>query len=80
MQSLIRFIVADDQVSNTPQKKPQINCISQSINVMECHKFHNLLMLCEDLEEDIPHHTILCKAIITSWWSWFSMLKTQVNN
>jgi hypothetical protein len=52
----------------------------QSINVMECREFHNLLLLLrEDLEEkDIPHQTKLCETIVTAWKSWFVTLKSDL--
>jgi hypothetical protein len=78
---LINFVVSDDQV----------HCIrfdvffyshyhSQSINVIECREFCDLLLvLHEDLQEkDIPRRTKLRESIIKAWERWFKILKKDL--
>ena len=51
----------------------------QSINVVECCEFCDLLLLWQDLgDEDIPHCTKICEAITTAWKSWFIGLKRKL--
>jgi hypothetical protein len=81
LKSLVNFIVSDDQVRTTLCEHSTVNhIILQSINIMECHEFRDLLLLLrEDLEEkDIPHHTKLHEAIITAWQMWFVGLKQDL--
>jgi hypothetical protein len=61
---LINFVVADDQ----------------SINVIECREFRDLLLLLRsDLQDrDIPHRTKLRETIIEAWESHFKALKLDL--
>ncbi|KIM78715.1 hypothetical protein PILCRDRAFT_56284, partial [Piloderma croceum F 1598] len=61
---IINFIVADDQ----------------SINVIECREFRDLLLLLRaDIQDkDIPHRTKIREAIIKAWESWFQNLKEEL--
>ena len=63
-QALINFIVADDQ----------------SINVIECWEFRDLILLLRsDLDDkDIPHHTRIRESIIQSWEAYFKELKVDL--
>ena len=53
---------------------------AQSINIIECKEFRNLLLLlCMDLQDkDIPHRTKICEAIIKAWETWFQRLKQEL--
>jgi len=61
LQVLISFIVADDQVRCVVFSIFLSLILFQSINVMECPEFRNLLLLLRpDLaDKDIPHRTKL---------------------
>ena len=52
----------------------------QSINVVECREFRDLLLLlCGDLKDsDIPHRTKLREAIIKAWRVYFESLKADL--
>ncbi|EDQ98471.1 uncharacterized protein LACBIDRAFT_335933 [Laccaria bicolor S238N-H82] len=64
LQYLLNFIVANDQ----------------SIYVVECPEFRQLLLLLrEDLEDkDIPHRTMMRKLIIKAWEAYFKVLKQEL--
>lgn len=49
---LIKFIVADDQVCDS-QRNILFILLSQSLNVLECRKFHNLLLLLHEGLQDL---------------------------
>lgn len=53
-----------------------LTSLIQSINVIKCREFCNLLLLlCTDLKDsDIPHRTKLCESIIKAWKAYFSVL------
>ena len=81
LKVLVNFIVADDQVQSMLHQYYAANHITfQSMNVVECHEFCNLLLLLwEDLQDkDIPHRTKICESIITAWKSWFVGLKSEL--
>ena len=65
---LINFIVADDQVCYDIFKAhhTDVYLVAQSINVIKCHEFRDLLLLLRDdlKDKDIPHCTKLREAII----------------
>jgi len=71
---LINFIVADDQVCY------DVYLVVQSINVIECRKFCDLLLLLRDnlQDKDIPHCTKLREVIIKAWETWFTKLKANL--
>jgi hypothetical protein len=64
VRALISFVVADDQ----------------SINVIECREFRDLLLLLRsDLKDkDIPHRTKLREAIIETWDCHFKALRLEL--
>jgi hypothetical protein len=81
LKVLVNFIVADDQVRIIPHQYIVVNHITfQSINVVECREFRDLLLLLrEDLQDkDIPHRTKIRESIITAWKSWFLGLKSEL--
>ena len=57
-----------------------IHLLQQSLNVLECREFRDLLqLLCEDLrEQDIPHRTKIREAIIVAWKDYFNGLKHEL--
>jgi len=79
---IINFVVVDDQASfNNILETYHIYLLGgQSINVIECREFRDLLLLMrEDLQDkDIPRRTKLCEAIIKSWQAWFHTLKQNL--
>jgi hypothetical protein len=52
----------------------------QSLNIVECREFCDLLrLLREDLrEQDIPHRTKIREAIILAWKDYFVRLKREL--
>lgn len=57
-----------------------LSSVSQSINVIECREFRELiLILREELrDEDIPHRTKLRKSIIDAWLKRFELLVKEL--
>jgi hypothetical protein len=81
LKAMVNFIVADDQVRFMLHQYYTTNQIAfQSINVVECREFRDLLLLLrQDLgDKDIPHRTKIREAIITAWKSWFIGLKREL--
>ena len=81
LKAMVNFIVADDQVHFMLRQYYTTNQIAfQSINVVECREFRDLLLLLrQDLgDKDIPHRTKIHEAIITAWKSWFIGLKHEL--
>jgi hypothetical protein len=81
LKAIVSFVVADDQVQSMPHQYYTANHITfQSINVVECPEFRDLLLLLrEDLHDrQIPHRTKIREAIITAWKSWFISLKSEL--
>jgi hypothetical protein len=80
LAALVRFIVTDDQVS-TPSL---VNCTwlidFQSINVVECPEFRDLLLLLrEDFKDtDIPHRGKVHDIILHTWSTYFERLKKDL--
>jgi hypothetical protein len=70
---MTRFVV--HSIVNTPTYHHD-----QSINVVECREFRDLLLLLrESLKEtDIPHRTKLREEIIKAWKGWFQILKDDL--
>ncbi|KAF8226874.1 hypothetical protein L208DRAFT_1299443, partial [Tricholoma matsutake] len=66
LQKLVRFIAANDQ----------------SLNIVENVEFCNLLTLfCDNyMDEDMPHQSKICVAILNMWRGWFSQLKWELMN
>jgi hypothetical protein len=66
MDSLIHFVVADDQVSCSDFYSYHALTCPKSIRVIECPEFRNIcLILCETLiDRDIPHCDKLRESII----------------
>jgi len=64
LEHLINFIIADDQ----------------SLNVVECPEFRQLLLLLrEDLQDkDIPRRTKIRESIIKTWHAYFKVLKEEL--
>lgn len=81
LQVLISFVVADDQVRCAVFSISLLLILFQSINVMECPEFRNLLLLLRpDLaDKDIPHRTKLRESIIKAWKTWFESLKKDLS-
>jgi hypothetical protein len=52
----------------------------QSINIVECREFRDLLLLLRDglKESDIPHRTKIREAIIKAWQAYFQSLKADL--
>jgi hypothetical protein len=55
-------------------------CFSQSIMVIECREFRDLLLLLRESlrDTDIPHRTKIRTAIVEAWAAWFSVLKKRL--
>ena len=81
LKALVNFIVANDQVQSMLHQYYAANHITfQSMNIVECCEFCDLLLLLrEDLQDkDIPHRTKIRESIITAWKSWFVGLKSEL--
>jgi hypothetical protein len=50
------------------------------LNVVENMEFRNLLTLfCDDyMDEDLPHQSKICVAILEKWRGWFSQFKQEL--
>ena len=82
LNAMVNFIVANNQVSSmTCQYYTTNHIVFESINVVECCEFRDLLLLLrEDLiDKDIPHCTKIRESIITAWQSWFIGLKSKLS-
>ena len=81
LEHLVRFIVADDQVS--PDDLVFFHTLTnpQSIRVVECPEFRQLCMvLCRTLiDADIPCHNKMREATISWWWDSFEQLKLNLS-
>jgi hypothetical protein len=82
LDQLVRFIVADDQVS------PDGSCVHshshtspQSIRVVECPEFRRLCMvLCQTLvDSDIPRRDKMRETVISQWRDSFEELKSNLS-
>lgn len=80
IKHLVNFIVADDQVSAMSLQGAPTSSPFQSINVVECREFRDLLILLRnDLkEEDIPRRTKIREEIMKAWEKWFTALKKEL--
>jgi hypothetical protein len=78
-QHIVRFIVADDQVSQfVPLLRQFLTTIlPQSINVVECPELQSLLLLLQSNLQDvmIPHRTKVHQMILEAWNNSFNTLK-----
>jgi hypothetical protein len=77
---IVRFIIADDQVSSIYSPWNIIDGHLQPINVVECPEFRQLLRLMrQDLKEsDIPRRTKFRSLIIDAWRDYFPILKRDL--
>jgi hypothetical protein len=80
IEYLVRFIVADDQVSNYFLLLTHVLILSQSIRVVDCPEFRDLCMLLrESLQDsDIPHRDRVRQGIIDDWHKWFKGLQQEL--
>lgn len=81
LEHLVRFIVADDQVSSDDLVFFHTLTNLQSIRVVECPEFRQLCMvLCGTLVDgDIPGRDKTREAIITQWRDSFGQLKLNLS-
>ena len=78
---LTNFIIADDQVGIILHYLcDSSNLCYQSLNVVECPEFRQLLLLLQqDLQDkDIPRRTKIREAIISVWQAYFITLKRDL--
>ncbi len=80
LEHLIRFIIANDQVSLYNLTFFQTLTSLQSIHVVECPEFQCLCMvLCGTLVENaIPCHDKMREAVISQWQDSFEQLKMNL--
>ena len=82
LRHIINFIVADDQVCLNIFET-YLACLLpiQSINVIECPKFQDLLLLLRQglHDKDIPQCTKLCESIVQAWEVWFKTLRQELS-
>jgi hypothetical protein len=82
LEHIIHFIVADDQVClNIFETCHSCLPAEQSINVIECPEFWDLLLLLhQDLhDKDIPRCTKLRESIVQVWEQWFKTLSQELS-
>ena len=81
LEHLVRFIVADDQVS--PDDLVFFHTLTnfQSIRVVECPEFRQLCMVLREtlVDTDIPRRDKIREAIISRWWDSFGKLKLDLS-
>lgn len=77
---LITFIVADDQVCLLGTSTIVFTYPVQSINLIECKEFRELLLfLRESLRDsDIPHRTSLRNKVVESWKLYLAALRKEL--
>ena len=81
LNHLVEFIIADDQVRIILHYLCSISDLCyQSLNVIECPEFCQLLLLLrQDLQDkDIPRWTKIREAIICAWQAYFITLKRDL--
>jgi hypothetical protein len=82
LAALMRFIVTDDQVSTLPLVNHTWLIIFdfESINIIECPEFRDLLLLLrEELKDtDIPHRRKIHDVIINASVEYFEYLKKDL--
>ena len=79
-QHLLNFIIADDQVRDTCMLScPLYSCKRQSLNIVECPEFRQLLLLLRsDLKDsDIPRRTKLRELLLQAWKDYFQVLHSS---
>ena len=78
-QALLKFIVADDQVSELSFLTfSTVMCNHQSLNIVECPEFRQLLLLHGNLKDsDIPHRTRLRELLLQAWKEYFQELRSN---
>jgi len=78
---LIRFVVADDQVS--PNDLAFLHALKglQSIRVVECPEFRQLCMFLREtlVDNDIPRRTKMREGVISQWRESFEQLKLDLS-
>lgn len=81
LEYLVRFIVADDQVSANDLVVFHILTYLQSIRVVECPEFRQLCMVLREtlVDADIPRRDKMREAIITQWRTSFGQLKLDLS-
>jgi hypothetical protein len=81
LEHLVRFVVADDQVS--PDDLACFHTLTslQSIRVVECPEFRQMCMvLCKTLvDADIPRRDKMREAVISEWRNSFERLKSDLS-
>jgi len=78
---LIRFVVADDQVSLDDLAFLHAPKGLQSIRVVECPEFRQLCMFLREtlVDNDIPRRTRMREGVITQWRESFERLKLDLS-
>lgn len=77
---LIAFIVADDQVRHSSMSRPIPSLPEQSINLMECREFRDLLLFLREslCDSDIPHRNYLRNKIMGTWGQYIASLTKEL--
>lgn len=77
---IVKFIVANDQVSRSSPPTGTINNFPQAINMIECPEFRHLIRFLwpEIGETGLFHCTKACEMIIEQWQEYFLALKTNL--
>ena len=80
LAALIRFIITDNQVSTPLQVNGTMLIVFQSLDVIECLEFRDLLLLLRDDFKDtqILHHRKLRELILYQWSAYFKDLRKDL--
>ena len=80
LECLVRFIVADDQVSLDDFAFLHTLTSLQSIRVVECPEFRQLCMVLRDtlVETDIPRRDKMRESVLSKWQRSFQQLKSDL--
>ena len=79
IQYLVRFIVADDQVSTAlPYFHLSLSFPTQSLHVVDCPEFHDICWLLRPNLEHIPHHDSIRERVTVEWGNAFTELHDEL--
>jgi hypothetical protein len=81
LEYLVRFIVADDQVSSNKLCIFLTLTYLEAIRVVECPEFRRLCMVLRDslVDADIPRRDKVREAVISRWKEHFEALKVRLS-
>jgi len=79
VQYLVRFIVADDQVSIIPLDFcPNLSFRTQSLRVVDCPEFRDICWLLRPKLENVPHRDTIREQVTVEWGKAFTELRDEL--